>query len=359
LSLTPEDIQGKRFHDAFRGYNHEEVDNFLDRVASSFVAVSGELQTVRRQVVDLEGHLDEVRQTEMMLKRTLLAAQRAADEALAEAKAEAEQTLTSAGQKAAETLASANEKATAAAAGATQKAAETIAGATYRAGEIVAEAHERLRRMEELTERLRGFDVEHRKRLRDFLETQLRALTALPSLPVAAPDIEVPVPRAPVPEGPRPVPDDAKGDPQAPPLAPERAVVDAPSAPEPAVDTPAADAADAPEPEPSAPPGAGPASPFRPSSSLPRQGAGDSVSPWSRGAEAVPPPEKRTEAATGKPEGPPVRSAPGGTHPPGRRVASAKPAFLDVQEVVEDRDEAPDEAESSGPSVRELFWGKG
>ena len=40
-------------------------------------------------------------------------------------------------------------------------------------------------------------------------------------------------------------------------------------------------------------------------------------------------------------------------------VASARPAFLDVQEVVEDRDEAPDEAESSGPSVRELFWGKG
>ena len=23
MSLSPEDIQGKRFHDAFRGYNHE------------------------------------------------------------------------------------------------------------------------------------------------------------------------------------------------------------------------------------------------------------------------------------------------------------------------------------------------
>ena len=50
MSLTPEHIQGKRFHDAFRGYNHEEVDGFLDQVASSFVAVNGELQTARRQV---------------------------------------------------------------------------------------------------------------------------------------------------------------------------------------------------------------------------------------------------------------------------------------------------------------------
>ena len=27
MSLTPEEILGKRFHDAFRGYNHEEVDD--------------------------------------------------------------------------------------------------------------------------------------------------------------------------------------------------------------------------------------------------------------------------------------------------------------------------------------------
>ena len=356
MSLTPEHIQGKRFHDAFRGYNHEEVDGFLDQVASSFVAVNGELQTARRQVADLGGQLEDVRQTEMLLKRTLLAAQRAADEALAEAKAEAERTLASAAQKAAETLASANEKATAAATGATQKAAETIAGATYRAGEIVAEAHERLRTIEELAERLRGFDVEHRKRLRDFLETQLRVLADLPSLPLAAAAIEAPT-RVPVPEGPRPAPDDARAEPEAPPPTPGRtAVLEDPAVPEPAAETPAADASDssAPEPELPGPAGAMPAGPHHPWSSFPRRGAPEVPSPWTRGAEAVPSSEKRAEAAGG-PGGPPIRSAPGGTHPPRRRVVLAKPPFLDVQEAAEDRDEA----ETPGPSVRELFWGKG
>ena len=50
MSLTPEDIQGKRFHDAFRGYNHEEVDVFLDGGSKGFyvggrwVAGSGSFQ---------------------------------------------------------------------------------------------------------------------------------------------------------------------------------------------------------------------------------------------------------------------------------------------------------------------------
>jgi len=84
MSLTPDDIQAKRFHDAFRGYNHEEVDVFLDEVAAAFDAVMKEVQAARARADEFEAQVLELKGTEGMLKRTLLAAQRASDEAIAE-----------------------------------------------------------------------------------------------------------------------------------------------------------------------------------------------------------------------------------------------------------------------------------
>jgi cell division initiation protein len=161
MSLTPEDIQGKRFHDAFRGYNHEEVDIFLDEVAAAFETLFKGVQVGRARVEELEAELDEVKGTEGMLKRTLLAAQRAADEAIAEAKAEA-----------ARLIAAAEDQAAAAVASAKQQAEDIIAGANARQSEI-----------EELGSRLRDLHADHRATLRAYLEDQLRALDDLPALP--------------------------------------------------------------------------------------------------------------------------------------------------------------------------------
>jgi cell division initiation protein len=161
MSLTPEDIQGKRFHDAFRGYNHEEVDIFLDEVAAAFETLFKGAQEARARVEEVEAELDEVKGTEGMLKRTLLAAQRAADEAIAEAKAEAAR-LVAAGEA----------EAAAAVALARQQAEDIIAGASARQSEIG-----------ELSSRLRDLHAAHRATLRAHLEDQLRALDELPALP--------------------------------------------------------------------------------------------------------------------------------------------------------------------------------
>ncbi|MCW3037520.1 MAG: DivIVA, partial [Actinobacteria bacterium] len=172
MSLTPEDIQGKRFHDAFRGYNHEEVDIFLDEVAAAFETLFKGAQAARARVEEVEAELDEVKGTEGMLKRTLLAAQRAADEAIAEAKAEAAR-LVAAGEA----------EAAAAVALAKQQGEEIIAGASARQSEI-----------EELGSRLRDLHAAHRATLRAHLEDQLRALDDLPALPgpEAVPAIDPP-----------------------------------------------------------------------------------------------------------------------------------------------------------------------
>ncbi|HYR61797.1 MAG TPA: DivIVA domain-containing protein, partial [Actinomycetota bacterium] len=164
MSLTPEDIQGKRFHDAFRGYNHEEVDVFLDEVAANFTAVFQELQGARTQITELEAQLADVKGTEGMLKRTLLAAQRAADDAVAEAKAEAARLV----------------------AAAESSGADVIAAASRRADGIISDANARQAQIEATGARLRELDAQHRATLRAHLEAQLRALDDLPLPPVAA-----------------------------------------------------------------------------------------------------------------------------------------------------------------------------
>jgi cell division initiation protein len=161
MSLTPEEILGKRFHDAFRGYNHEEVDVFLDEVAVAFEAAFKDLQAARARIEELEGQVLELKGTEGMLKRTLLAAQRAADETMAEAKTEAARLISAADEE----------------------AAAAVASAKQQADDIVASARSRQSRVEEVTSRLRGLQATHLATLRAHLEEQLRALDALPALP--------------------------------------------------------------------------------------------------------------------------------------------------------------------------------
>src|SRR5260370_36609800 len=100
-----------------------------------------------------------------MLKRTLLAAQRAADETMAEAKTEA-----------ARLISVAEEEAAAAGVSAKQQADDIIAGAVARQSQ-----------MEELTSRLHGLQAAHAATLRAPLQGQLRALAGLPAWPEPAP----------------------------------------------------------------------------------------------------------------------------------------------------------------------------
>ncbi|MGH2768608.1 MAG: DivIVA domain-containing protein [Actinomycetota bacterium] len=52
--LTRRAIEGKKFHDAFRGYSHEEVDGFLDEVADAVGHLAGEIRSLTLRVCELE-----------------------------------------------------------------------------------------------------------------------------------------------------------------------------------------------------------------------------------------------------------------------------------------------------------------
>ncbi|MGH2706591.1 MAG: DivIVA domain-containing protein [Actinomycetota bacterium] len=159
MELTPKDIEDKQFHDSFRGYNHEEVDLFLDEMAESFARLQQEQHSLRQRLQELQEQLKQARGTEDMLKRTMLYAQRTAEDTVEEAKVKA-QGMVSAAER---------------------RSQEIIALAERRSQEIINAGAARERELDARVDGLRRFEQEYRERLQAFLESQLRVLSEGPA----------------------------------------------------------------------------------------------------------------------------------------------------------------------------------
>jgi DivIVA domain-containing protein len=215
MPLTPEDVQAKTFKETrFKpGYDEDEVDSFLDEIESELrrlISDNGELRARTRTTTPLaeppsqqplssEPEEPETPVTtasassereeaetpvttasaspstapepapteaaddgQQAALRTLLLAQRTADEAVAEARAEAEQIRTEAREHAEQVR---------------REVEEEHAG---RVAELTRERGQ----LEATIEELRAFEREYRNRLKSYLQTQLRELAVRP---VAAP----------------------------------------------------------------------------------------------------------------------------------------------------------------------------
>jgi cell division initiation protein len=89
MDVTPQELRGSEIKEAFRGFNRDEVDDLLERAAAT-------IENLTRQVEELESRppadpaaLPSNRDDAEILQRTLLLAQRAADDAVNEAQAHA------------------------------------------------------------------------------------------------------------------------------------------------------------------------------------------------------------------------------------------------------------------------------
>ncbi|NIA24177.1 MAG: DivIVA domain-containing protein [Gammaproteobacteria bacterium] len=96
MSLNPIDIEQKTFRVALRGYAEEEVDAFLDEIVASMRSYEKGLQEAQERVRDLEQRLAETQEAEDRIKKTLVIAQKTADEVVREARFEAQQILSEA-----------------------------------------------------------------------------------------------------------------------------------------------------------------------------------------------------------------------------------------------------------------------
>ncbi len=199
MPMTPTDVANKQFRIAFRGYSLDEVDAFLDEVET-------ELSRLLRDNAELKNRPSSTAPAvpppeaapapaEPMLGmhgqeaalRTLLLAQRTADQAIAEARAEAEQIVSAAQSEADSAVSAARGQAQSVVAAARGQAESTLSTAKSRAARVEADAtaqahavtgglEEQQRRLEGRIEELRAFEREYRTRLKAYLQTQLRDL---------------------------------------------------------------------------------------------------------------------------------------------------------------------------------------
>ncbi|MBP2635673.1 MAG: divIVA [Firmicutes bacterium] len=88
--LTPLDIHNKEFKHGFRGYNEEEVDEFLDRVIKDYETLYRENLELKETIERLNSKLEHYQHMENTLHSTLVIAQETAEEVKLNAKKETE-----------------------------------------------------------------------------------------------------------------------------------------------------------------------------------------------------------------------------------------------------------------------------
>ncbi len=143
MALTPMDIQNVQFDRSFRGYNTEEVDEFIEKVSKDYEDLVQENTNLKEQIEQLKEKNRSYEKLEETMHNAIVVAQEAAEEVKNNANREAEII-----RKEAE-----------------KEAQRIVEEARYRANRIVTEH-------EELHKQVQVFKM----RFRSFMEAQLSAL---------------------------------------------------------------------------------------------------------------------------------------------------------------------------------------
>ncbi|AWV35229.1 MULTISPECIES: DivIVA domain-containing protein [Paenibacillus] len=80
MPLTPLDIHNKEFSRRLRGYDEDEVNEFLDQVIKDYESVIRENKELQNQLLSIQERLDHFVNIEESLSKTILVAQEAADD---------------------------------------------------------------------------------------------------------------------------------------------------------------------------------------------------------------------------------------------------------------------------------------
>ncbi len=89
MPLTPLDIHNKEFGCGFRGYDEDQVNEFLDQIIKDYELVIREKKALEEKVAQLEGKLDHFSNIEDTLNKSIVVAQEAAEEVKRNAQKEA------------------------------------------------------------------------------------------------------------------------------------------------------------------------------------------------------------------------------------------------------------------------------
>ena len=91
MDVTPRELRDMDIREGFRGYNRDDVDELRERAAATIEQLEEQVRKATERLSQAENDAGRGRENEQMLQRTLMLAQKTADEAVSEAQARAKQ----------------------------------------------------------------------------------------------------------------------------------------------------------------------------------------------------------------------------------------------------------------------------
>ncbi|MFS1212540.1 DivIVA domain-containing protein [Enterococcus lactis] len=142
MALTPLDIQNKTFPTKMRGYNQDEVDDFLDLVVRDYEELTQRNRELEKAVKHSEEKLEYFNELKDALNQSIIVAQDTADKVKTSASKESEVIVTSAQNKADELVANAEKRAHQLTTDAEEKARKILTDATEKARQLATETED-------------------------------------------------------------------------------------------------------------------------------------------------------------------------------------------------------------------------
>ena len=185
MEITPRELRDIEIHSEMRGYSRDEVNDLLERAAAAIDASNQRVTQLQERLTSAQSESVRTRETEDILHRTLLLAQRAADEAVAEATAKSRQMIDDAEMSSRRLVAESEAEARRRGEAERRRLEQEIVDLADRRDTLLADV-----------EALTRFETEYRERMVRTLETDLSTLRARPTTaPGSKPetsDVEVP-----------------------------------------------------------------------------------------------------------------------------------------------------------------------
>src|SRR6478609_6719551 len=170
MEITPRELRDIEIHSEIRGYSRDEVNDLLERAAAAIEASNERVTQLQQRLTSAQTEALGNRETEDILHRTLLLAQRAADEAVAEATAKSRQMLDEAEMSSRRVVAEAEADARKRGDSERRRLEDEIVDLATRRDTLLADV-----------EALTRFDAEYRERMVRALESDLSVLRSRPT----------------------------------------------------------------------------------------------------------------------------------------------------------------------------------
>jgi cell division septum initiation protein DivIVA len=187
MDVSPRELRDTDIREGFRGYHRDDVDELLERAASTIEGLSERARQLTERLSSAETGAGRNRETEDMLQRTLVLAQKTADEAIAEAQERSRALLEESEAKARSLVSDAESTARRIAESERQRLESEILDLASRRDSLNADV-----------DALEKYESEYRSRLRRAIESELDSLGKFSYQHEERPalhEVEVPRPR--------------------------------------------------------------------------------------------------------------------------------------------------------------------